>query len=147
MQGARVPQPYGGKPRQIMVDLDPEQLYARGLSAADVSAAVNAQNLILPAGTAKIGDTEYNVKLNSSPDVVEAFNDIPIKTVNGVPVYLRDVAHVRDGYAVQTNVVRRDGKRAVLLPILKGEGASHARRRRRASGRRCPASRRSCRRS
>ncbi len=124
VQGARVPQPYGGKPRQVMIDLDPEQLYARGLSAADVSAAVNAQNLILPAGTAKIGATEFNIKVNSSPEVVDAFNQIPVKTVNGAPVYLRDVAHVRDGYAVQTNVVRRDGKRAVLLPILKAEGAS-----------------------
>jgi multidrug efflux pump subunit AcrB len=124
VQGARVPQPYGGKPRQIMVDLDPDQLFARGLSAADVSAAVNAQNLILPAGTAKIGATDFNVKVNSSPEIVDAFNEIPVKTVNGAPVYLRDVAQVRDGYAVQTNVVRRDGKRAVLLPILKGEGAS-----------------------
>jgi multidrug efflux pump subunit AcrB len=124
VQGARVPQPYGGKPRQIMVDLDPDQLYARRLSAADVSAAINAQNLILPAGTAKIGETEFNIKVNSSPEVVEAFNHIPVKTVNGAPVYIRDVAQVRDGYAVQTNVVRRDGKRAVLLPILKSEGAS-----------------------
>jgi multidrug efflux pump subunit AcrB len=124
VQGARVPQPYGGKPRQIMVDIDPGQLYSRGLSASDISAALNAQNLILPAGTAKIGDTEFNVKVNSSPEVVEAFNEIPVKTINGAPVYLRDVAHVRDGYAVQTNIVRRDGKRAVLLPILKGEGAS-----------------------
>jgi multidrug efflux pump subunit AcrB len=124
VQGARVPQPYGGKPRQVMVDIDPDQLYARGLSAADVSAAVNAQNLILPAGTAKIGETDFNIKVNSSPEVVAAFNEIPVKTVGRVPVYLRDVAQVRDGYAVQTNVVRRDGKRAVLLPILKGEGAS-----------------------
>jgi multidrug efflux pump subunit AcrB len=124
VQGARVPQPYGGKPRQIMVDLNPDELYARGLSAADVSNAVNAQNLILPAGTAKIGATDFNVKVNSSPEVVDAFNEIPVKTVNNATVYLRDVAQVRDGYAVQTNVVRRDGKRAVLLPILKGEGAS-----------------------
>ncbi|HEX4613913.1 MAG TPA: efflux RND transporter permease subunit [Urbifossiella sp.] len=124
VQGARVPQPYGGKPRQVMVDLDPDQLFARGLSASDVSTAVNAQNLILPAGTAKVGETEFNVKVNSSPEVVDAFNQIPVKTVNGAPVYLRDVAQVRDGYAVQTNVVRRDGQRAVLLPILKGEGAS-----------------------
>jgi multidrug efflux pump subunit AcrB len=124
VQGARVPQPYGGKPRQIMVDLDPEQLFARGLSAADVTTAVNAQNLILPAGTAKIGETEFNIKVNSSPEAVAAFNSIPVKTVNGTPVYIRDIAQVRDGYAVQTNVVRRDGKRAVLLPVMKGEGAS-----------------------
>src|SRR5215470_5366500 len=80
VQGARVPQPYGGKPRQVMVDLDPDQLFARGLSASDVSTAVNAQNLILPAGTAKVGETEFNVKVNSSPEMVEAFNQIPVKT-------------------------------------------------------------------
>jgi multidrug efflux pump subunit AcrB len=123
-QGARVPQPYGGKVRQVMVDLDLEQLYARGLSPQDVSTAVLSQNPIIPAGTAKIGDTEYNVKLNSSPDIVNTFNYMPVKTVNGVPIYLKDVAHVRDGFAVQTNVVRRDGRRAVLMTILKAEGAS-----------------------
>src|SRR5215468_896145 len=124
VQGARVPQPWGGKQRQVMVDLDLDALYARGLSPNDVSAAITNQNLIIPAGTAKMGTTEYNVKLNSSPDVVAAFNDIPVKTVNGIPVYIKNVAHVRDGYAVQTNVVRRDGRRAVLMTILKGEGAS-----------------------
>jgi multidrug efflux pump subunit AcrB len=124
VQGARVPQPWGGKQRQIMVDLDLDAMYARGVSPSDVSAAIANQNLIIPAGTAKIGATEYNVKLNSSPDLVAAFNDIPIKTVNGVPVYVKNVAHVRDGYAVQTNVVRRDGRRAVLMTVLKGEGAS-----------------------
>ncbi len=124
VQGARVPQPWGGKQRQVMVDLDLEALYAQGLSPNDVSTAITNQNLIIPAGTAKMGTTEYNVKLNSSPDVISAFNDIPIRTVNGVPVYVKNVAHVRDGYAVQTNVVRRDGRRAVLMTILKGEGAS-----------------------
>ncbi len=124
VQGARIPQPYGGQVRQVMVDLDADQLYARGLSPADVSAAIANQNLIVPAGSAKIGDTEYNVRLNSSPDLIAAFNDIPVRTVNGVPVYVRNVAHVRDGYAVQTNIVRRDGRRAVLLSVLKGEGAS-----------------------
>src|SRR5215831_12015285 len=114
VQGAHVPQPWGGKWPQVMVDLDPEQLYARGLSPADVQTAINSQNLIVPAGTAKIGGTEYYVKLNSSPDLIAAFNDIPVKTVNGVPVYVKDVAHVRMGYAVQTNVVRRDGRRAIL---------------------------------
>src|SRR5438552_6351251 len=88
VQGARVPQPWGGKTRQVMVYLDLEQMYARGVSPQDVSTAVGNQNLIIPAGTAKIGDTEYNVKLNSSPDVVEAFNFIPVKTVNGVPTYI-----------------------------------------------------------
>jgi multidrug efflux pump subunit AcrB len=124
VQGARVPQPWGGKQRQVMVDLDLDQLYARGLSPSDVSSAISSQNLIIPAGTAKIGATEYNVKLNSSPDLLEAFNDIPVKTVNGTPVYIRDVAHVRDGFAVQTNVVRRDGRRAVLMTVLRAEGAS-----------------------
>src|SRR6266404_1955072 len=124
VQGARVPQPWGGKQRQVMVDLDLDALYARGLSPNDVSMAITNQNLIIPAGTAKMGAIEYNIKLNSSPDVIDAFNQIPIKTVNGIPVYIKDVAHVRDGYAVQTNVVRRDGRRAVLMTVLKGEGAS-----------------------
>ena len=106
VQGARVPQPFGGKWRQVMVDLDLDQLYARGLSPQDLRNAITNQNLIIPAGTAKIGPTEYYVKLNSSPDVLAAFNDIPIKTVNGVPVYVKNVAHVRDGYAIQTNIVR-----------------------------------------
>src|SRR5205807_2968916 len=124
VQGARVPQPWGGKQRQLMVDLDLDALYARGLSPTDVSMAITNQNLIIPAGVAKMGATEYNIKLNSSPDIIDAFNQIPIKTVNGIPVYIKDVAHVRDGYAIQTNVVRRDGRRAVLMTVLKGEGAS-----------------------
>src|SRR5437868_6056803 len=124
VQGARVPQPWGGKQRQVMIDLDLDALYGRGLSPSDVSAALTNQNLIVPAGTAKMGATEYNVKLNSSPDVITAFNDLPIRTVNGIPVYVKNVAHVYDGYAVQTNIVRRDGLRAVLMTILKGEGAS-----------------------
>ncbi|HEY7423530.1 MAG TPA: efflux RND transporter permease subunit, partial [Gemmataceae bacterium] len=124
VQGARVPQPWGGKWPQVMVDLDLGELYARGLSPQDVQTAINSQNLIIPAGTAKIGDTEYYVKLNSSPDLIASFNDIPVKTVNGVTVYVKDVAHVRMGYMVQTNVVRRDGRRAILMTILKGEGAS-----------------------
>src|SRR5207244_2038863 len=93
-------------------------------SPTDVSTAIGNQNLIIPAGTAKMGSNEYNVKINSSPDMIEAFNDIPIKTVNGAPVYIKNVAHVADGFAVQTNVVRRDGRRAVLMTVLKGEGAS-----------------------
>jgi multidrug efflux pump subunit AcrB len=106
------------------VDLDPSELYARNLSPADVMTAINTQNLIVPAGTAKIGATEYTVKLNSSPDLIAAFNEIPVKSVNGVPVYVKDVANVRMGSMVQTNIVRRDGRRAVLMTILKGEGAS-----------------------
>src|SRR5271156_5434021 len=124
VQGARVPQPWGGKWPQVMVDLDPDQLYGRGLSPADVQTAVNSQNLIVPSGNAKIGDREYYVRLNSSPDVIDAFNDMPIKSVNGVPIYVKDVARVHMGYMVQTNVVRRDGRRAVLMTILKGEGTS-----------------------
>ncbi len=124
VQGARVPNPWGGKQRQIMVNLDPDALYSLALSPSDVGTAINSQNLIIPAGTAKIGSQEYNVKVNSSPDMVEAFNDIPIRAVNGVPIYVKNVAHVADGFAVQTNIVRRDGRRAVLMTILKGEGAS-----------------------
>src|SRR6201981_523837 len=90
VQGARVPQPWGGKQRQVMVNLDPDPMYARGVSPSDVSTALGNQNLIIPAGTAKIGATEYNAKLNSSPDLIAAFNDIPIKTVNGVPVYVKN---------------------------------------------------------
>src|SRR5439155_8241139 len=124
VQGARVPQPWGGKQRQVMVYLDPDRLYARGLSPQDINTAILNQNLIIPAGTAKIGAMEYNVRLNSGPDLIEAFNNMPVKTVNGAPIYFKDVGHVADGYAVQTNVVRRDGRRAVLMTILKGEGAS-----------------------
>jgi multidrug efflux pump subunit AcrB len=122
--GVQVPYPYGGKQRQVMVDIDPEKLFALGVSAADVSAAVNAQNLTLPAGTAKIGAQEYQVRLNSSTETVEALNDLPIKSVNGTTVYIRDVAHVRDGFTVQTNVVNTNGKRGVLVSILKAGDAS-----------------------
>jgi multidrug efflux pump subunit AcrB len=124
VQGARVPQPWGGKWPQVMVDLNPDQLYARGLSPQDVQTAINTQNLIVPSGTDKIGDKEYYVKLNSSPQVIADFNNMPVKTVNGVPIYVKDVANVHMGFQVQTNVVRRDGRRAVLMTILKGEGAS-----------------------
>src|SRR5882757_579334 len=124
VQGARVPQPWGGKQRQVMVYLDLDMMYARGVSPQDVSTAISNQNLIIPAGTAKIGSTEYDVRMNSSPDIIEAFNNLPIKTVKGIPVYFKDVAHVADGYAVQTNVVRRDGRRAILMTVLKGGGAS-----------------------
>jgi CzcA family heavy metal efflux pump len=124
VRGASTPSPYGGKPRQIMVDLDPQALLAKGLTAFDVSNAINAQNLILPAGTAKMGSREYTVSLNSSPDAISALNNLPVKEVNGAMIYVRDVAQVHDGYAVQTNVVNIDGKRAVLLTILKSGNAS-----------------------
>jgi CzcA family heavy metal efflux pump len=124
VRGASVPPPFGGRARLINVDLDQQEMLARGISPVEVSNAVNAQNLILPAGSAKIGDREYGVRVNGSPEIVEALNDLPIKTVNGALVRIRDVAQVRDGYAVQTNIVRRDGKRGALITILKSSGAS-----------------------
>jgi multidrug efflux pump subunit AcrB len=122
--GAAVPIPYGGKVRQIMVDIDSQQLMAKGLSATDIVNAVNAQNVILPSGTAKIGPTEYNIGLNGTPPSVAGLNNLPVKSVNGATVYLHDVAHVRDGYAVQQNIVRQDGQRGVLLTIQKAGNAS-----------------------
>jgi CzcA family heavy metal efflux pump len=122
--GITLPLPYGGKPRQVMVDLDPQALLARNISAADVSTAVSLQNLTLPSGTVKLGAQEYRVSLNSSPDAIAALNDLPVKYVNGAMVYVRDVAHVRDGFAVQTNIVRQDGGRSVLLTVIKKGGAS-----------------------
>ncbi len=124
IQGASVSLPYGGKPRQIMVDLDPAALRGKGLAATDVVNAIVTQNLVLPSGTAKIGDREYSVRLNSSPDAAAALNDLPIKQSAGTVTYIRDVAHVRDGYAVQQNIVSENGGRSVLLTVLKGEGAS-----------------------
>ena len=124
VQGATFPLPYGGRPRQVSVDLDPHALFAQGLSASDVVNAVNAQSLVLPSGSVKIGAQEYAVRLNSSPDVVSAFNKLPIREVHGATVYVGDVAHVRDGYAVQTNIVRHNGARAALLTVLKNGGSS-----------------------
>jgi len=124
VQGASLPLPYGGKPRQIMVDLDPKALFANNLSATDVASAINAQNLILPAGVARMGDREYNVRLNSSPELLAALNDLPVKQARGATIYVRDVAQVRDGYAVQNNIVRQDGRRSTLITVLKSGGAS-----------------------
>ncbi len=124
VQGAAVPLPFGGKIRQIMVELDPAALQAKGLAPLDVVNAVNAQNLILPGGTAKIGKREYNVEMNGSTDTVAELNNLPIKTVDGGVIYVRDVAHVIDGYAPQTNIVRSDGKRAALLEVEKTGSAS-----------------------
>jgi len=124
VQGAAVPLPYGGKARQIMVDIDPQALIAKGLSATDVTNAINAQNLILPAGSAKLGDREYTVRLNSSPEVIDALNYLPIKQVNGSIIYIHDVAQVHDGFAVQTNIVHENGRRGSLLTILKNGSAS-----------------------
>ena len=122
--GVAVPFPYGGKNRLISVDLDIPALQARGLAPADVVNAVNAQNLILPSGTAKFGGTELTVKMNGSPDALLGLNDLPVRTQGGATIFLRDVAQVRDGFAPQTNIVRQDGARGVLLSVLKNGSAS-----------------------
>ncbi|HEY3838554.1 MAG TPA: efflux RND transporter permease subunit, partial [Bryobacteraceae bacterium] len=122
--GASIPYPYGGKQRQIMVDLNPPLLQSKGLSPADVVNAISLQNLILPSGTAKIGPFEYDVDLNASPKKVEEFNDLPVKQIGNTTLYVRDVAHVRDGFAPQTNIVRLDGQRGSLVTILKTGSAS-----------------------
>src|SRR5208282_4647131 len=109
VHGADVPQPYGGKPRVIMADLDQEALNARGLSPADVSTALQHQNVILPSGDVKIGQTDYTLSMNNSPDLIGKINGFPIKTIDGKTVFLRDLAHVHDGYQVQTNAVAVDG--------------------------------------
>ncbi|QHN02569.1 efflux RND transporter permease subunit [Granulicella sp. WH15] len=117
--GTLLPTPYGGVARQIMVDLDQNALLAKGLTPIDVTAAINAQNVTLPSGTAKVGNSEYTVSTNSSPVDALMLNDVPIKTVNGSLVYMRDIAHVRDGWSVQQNVARANGKPAALLAIMK----------------------------
>ncbi len=122
--GVAIPFPYGGKARLISVDLDIQALQARGLAPVDVVNAVNTQNLILPSGTAKFGETEFSVRMNSSPDAISGLNEIPVRTAGGTTIYLRDVAQVRDGFSPQTNIVRRDGERGVLLSVLKNGGAS-----------------------
>ena len=122
--GAAVPFPYGGKTRLISVDLDTSALLAKGLTPNDVVNAVNAQNLILPSGTVKIETTEYAIALNGSPDTIAGLNRIPVVTRNGATTYLSEVAHVRDGYSPQTNIVRQNGERGVLMPVLKNGGSS-----------------------
>ena len=124
IQGAAVPLPFGGKFRTVMVDLNPDALFAKQLSPADISTALGNQNLILPAGTAKIGDKDYQIKLNSSPRLLDEMNRMPVKVVNGATVYLGDVAQVRDGYTVQTSVVRTNGRRGALLTVLRNGKAS-----------------------
>ncbi len=124
VQGASVSYPFGGKQRAIMVDLNLDELYAKGLSPIDVSNALNLQNLILPAGTAKLGGTEYQVQVSSSPADWHSLNDLPIKTVNGANVYIKDVAQVRDGFNVQNNIVRTNGSRGVLITITRNGKAS-----------------------
>src|SRR5258708_11712931 len=116
--GAAIPAPYGGKVRGVNVDIDPDALYSRGLSPQDVSNAILTQNVILPAGTVKIGTYEYDVATNSSPVNVDDLNKVPVRYVNGATVHVGDVAFVHDGFNPQTNLVRRDGRHSVLLPIL-----------------------------
>src|SRR5712671_2375485 len=122
--GAVVPFPYGGKQRQVMIDLNPALLQAKGLSPQDVLNSITNQNLVLPGGTAKVDGFEYDVRMNSSPRTVAELNDLPIKQAGSSTIYLRDVANVRDGFAPQTNVVRQDGNRGVLMSILKAGNAS-----------------------
>ena len=124
IEGAQTPYPYGGRPRQIQVDLDLAALQAKGLSPVDVVNAVSAQNLIAPSGTMKIDRFEYAVETNSAPSAVNDLNDLPIRAVNGAVIYIRDVAHVRDGSGPQTNIVRVDGRRAILMSIMKTGSAS-----------------------
>src|ERR1700726_1978434 len=124
VQGASVSYPFGGKSRSVMVDLNLDDLYAKQLSPIDVSNALTLQNLILPAGTAKLAETEYQIKVNSSPLVLNELNNLPIKTINGATVYIKDVAQVRDGFSVQTNIVRMNGARGVLMTITRNGKAS-----------------------
>ncbi|HZQ67185.1 MAG TPA: efflux RND transporter permease subunit [Terriglobales bacterium] len=122
--GCAIPWPYGGKQRQVQVDLNTQELQSKGLSPMDVVNAISAQNLILPAGTSKIGEFEYNVDLNGSPQTVQELNDLPIRTSGTNTIYIRDVAYVRDGFPPQTNIVHVDGRRASLLTVLKNGNAS-----------------------
>jgi multidrug efflux pump subunit AcrB len=122
--GAAVPFPYGGKNPLVSVDLDTQALQAKGLTPSDVVNAINAQNLVLPGGTAKIGTTEYTVNMNGSPDTIEGLNNMPVRTTGGATLLLSEVAHVRRGFAPQTNIARHDGSRGVLLTVLKNGGAS-----------------------
>jgi CzcA family heavy metal efflux pump len=122
--GAATPYPYGGKIRQIQVDLDLPKLQAYGLQPNDIVNAVNAQNIILPTGTIKMGSLEYNVEMNGTPETISELNDLPVKTSNGSTLYMRDVAHIRDGFAPQTNIVRQDGNRGALMSIYKNGNAS-----------------------
>ena len=124
VQGASVSYPFGGKQRAVMVDLNLDELYAKQLSPIDVSNALTLQNLILPAGTAKIAETEYQIRVNSSPLELDELNNLPIKTVNGATVYIKDVAQVRDGFTVQGNIVRSNGSRGILLTVTRNGKAS-----------------------
>ncbi len=122
--GASIPYPYGGKQRQVMVDLDPRLLQSKGLAPIDIVNTLGQQNIVLPSGTAKIGEFEYDVAMNASPRTVAELNDLPIRVVGNSTIYIRDVAHVRDGFSPQTNVVRQDGRRGTLVTVLKTGAAS-----------------------
>ena len=122
--GSTLPAPYGGAPRQIMVDLDLQALQAHGLTPSDVTGAITAQNIVVPSGLSKIGEQQYPIRLNMSPEVVDDLNRVPVKVVNGSPILIRDVAHVRDGAPPQLNIVRSDGRHSVLVTILKNGNAS-----------------------
>ncbi len=122
--GVAVPWPYGGKQRQVSVNVDIGALQAKGMSPVEVINAIGSQNLALPAGTVKLGSTEYNVQMKGSTDTIAALNDLPIKTANGATLYVRDIAHVSDGFSPQTNIVRMDGQRGVLVTIYKNGNAS-----------------------
>ena len=124
VQGAALPFPFGGKQRVVSVDIDSAALQSKGLSAVDIVTAISAQNLILPTGTVKLGSLEYLVEMNGSPLTIEGLNDLPIKTVNGATIYMKDVAHIRDGFSPQTNIVRANGQRGVLMATYKTGGAS-----------------------
>jgi multidrug efflux pump subunit AcrB len=122
--GAVLPAPYGGKQRQILINLDEGEMQAKGIAAGDLLNAVAAQNVVLPSGSIKIGQSEYDVRTNGTPNTIEALGNIPLKEVNGTTIYLHDVASVSDGFAVQTNIVRQDGRRGVLISILKSGNSS-----------------------
>ena len=124
MPGAGIPYPYGGKQRQVQVDLNLQALQAKGLAPADVVSTIATENLILPSGTMKVSNFEYQIETNSAPSTIQGINDLPIKSVNGSMVYIHDVAHVRDGFPPQTNIVRVDGQRASLLSVIKTGNAS-----------------------
>jgi CzcA family heavy metal efflux pump len=122
--GAAIPYPFGGKTRQVQIDVDPAKLQARGLSAQDVANALATQNLTTPVGTAKMGDHEYVLQLNNAPSLIHDLGDLPVKAVNGTTVYIRDVANVRDGAPPQTNIVHVNGHRSVLMSVLKNGSVS-----------------------
>src|SRR3981189_1714662 len=124
VQGAAIPYPFGGKQRQVQIDLDSTAMQARGLSGQDVANALAAQNLLTPVGTQKIGSFEYTIQLNNAPSAIDALGDLPIKNVNGAMIYVRDVAQVRDGNPPQINIVHVEGNRSVLMQVLKNGSAA-----------------------